>query len=86
MTDLYQLTMMDGYLKCGTDNQRAVFDLFFRPKDEISYAVFAGLEQALDYVRNLHFSPEDIAYLKGLQLFHEAFLKRLKTFRFTGNI
>lgn len=86
MTDLYQLTMMDGYLKCGTDNRRAVFDLFFRPKDEIGYAVFAGLEQALDYIRNLHFSAEDIAYLKGLDLFSEAFLKRLEGFRFSGNI
>ena len=86
MTDLYQLTMMDGYLKCGTDGQRAVFDLFFRPKDEIGHAVFAGLEQALDYIRNLHFSPEDIAYLKSLNVFSREFLERLQNFRFSGNI
>ena len=48
MTDLYQLTMMDGYYLEGKANQTAVFDLFFRQKDEINYAVFAGLEQAID--------------------------------------
>ncbi|MDE6402015.1 MAG: nicotinate phosphoribosyltransferase, partial [Clostridiales bacterium] len=64
MTDLYQLTMMDGYFLEGKANQTAVFDLFFRQKDAINYAVFAGLDQAIDYIKDLHFSSEDVEYLR----------------------
>lgn len=86
MTDLYQLTMMDGYFLEGKAQETAVFDLFFRQKDSMNYAVFAGLDQAIDYVKGLHFSAEDIDYLKSLNIFHEKFLEYLKTFRFTGDM
>lgn len=85
MTDLYELTMMNGYLRFGMENNRACFDIFYRKQgDMTAYAVAAGLEQAIDYVRNLHFSNEDIAYLRSLNIFDEAFLARLATLRFTG--
>lgn len=60
MTDLYQLTMMNGYFLRKKAMETAVFDVFFRQKDTINYAVFAGLDQAIDYIKNLHFSDEDI--------------------------
>ena len=69
------------------ENNRACFDIFYRKQgDMTAYAVAAGLEQAIDYVRNLHFSNEDIAYLRSLNIFDEAFLARLATLRFTGEI
>lgn len=86
MTDLYQLTMMDGYFLEGKARQTAVFDLFFRQKDTINYAVFAGLDQAIDYIKDLHFSAEDIAYLRSLNVFHPEFLDYLKDFKFTGDM
>ncbi len=86
LTDLYQLTMMEGYLQCGTHQKTAVFDLFFRPKGEINYAVFAGLQQAAEYIEDLHFDGEDLDYLKSLNCFSQAFLDKLKDFRFTGEI
>ena len=86
MTDLYQLTMMDGYFLEGKAKDTAVFDLFFRQKDCINYAVFAGLDQAIDYIKDLHFSSEDIDYLRSLGIFHNEFLDYLKDFRFTGDL
>lgn len=86
MTDFYQLTMMEGYLKCKADKKRAIFDLFFRPKGELNYAVAAGLEQAIHYIENLHFTDADIAYLAEMNYFSQEFLDRLKDFHFTGSI
>lgn len=87
MTDLYQLTMMNGYLKNGMKNNVAVFDLFFRPLQNNSvYAVMAGLEQAIEYVENLHFSDDDLDYLRSLNIFGEDFLGYLKDFKFSGEI
>ena len=86
MTDLYQLTMMDGYFLQGKAKETAVFDLFFRQKDAINYAVFAGLEQAIDYIKDLHFTDDDISYLRSLNVFHSEFLDYLKDFRFTGEM
>ncbi|MGI6153646.1 MAG: nicotinate phosphoribosyltransferase [Christensenellaceae bacterium] len=87
LTDLYQLTMMYGYYKTGKGRDRAVFDLFFRKQgSETNYAVFAGLEQAIELIKNLSFEPDDIEYLRSLNLFGEDFLDYLKTFKFTGNI
>ena len=87
MTDLYQLTMMNGYFKHGMKDNIAVFDLFFRPLMNNSvYAVMAGLEQAIEYVENLHFSEEDIEYLRSLEIFGEDFLGYLKGFKFSGEI
>ena len=86
LTDLYQLTMMNGYLRNGKEKDVAVFDLFFRRNGIISYSVAAGLQQAADYVRGLRFEEEDIAYLRSLHLFDEDFLEYLKGFRFTGDV
>lgn len=86
MTDLYQLTMMNGYYLEGTYKKEAVFDMFFRYKPELNYAVFAGLEQVIDYIKNLHFSDDDIEYLSGLNIFDKGFLDYLRTFKFTGDI
>jgi len=87
MTDLYQLTMMYGYYKCGMRNNVAVFDMFYRQNSEVThYAVFAGLEQLIDYIENLRFTEEDLSYLRSLNLFDEGFLEMLRDFRFTGDI
>ena len=87
MTDLYELTMMNGYMRYGMDQNRAVFDLFYRKQGDVTaHAVAAGLEQAIEYVRDLHFTDEEIAYLRSLNTFDDAFLERLRTFRFTGDI
>ncbi len=86
LTDFYELTMMYGYMKCGQKDKEAVFDLFFRGREELSYAVAAGLEQAIEYIKNIEFSEEDIAYLRGLNCFDEEFLGELRKFKFTGDI
>jgi len=87
LTDLYQLTMMHGYLRQQKQDQLAVFDLFFRSSNEFSaYCIAAGLEQALDYVQNLCFDADDIAYLRDLHMFDEAFLQYLSDFHFDGDI
>lgn len=86
MTDLYQLTMMNAYLKMGMADREAVFDVFYRSAPGLEFAVAAGLEQAVEYINNLHFTEEEIEYLKSLALFDEAFFDRLRKFRFTGDI
>lgn len=86
LTDLYQLTMMNGYRRCNLDGRRAVFDIFYRGSGGYSYAIAAGLEQAIDYILNLHFDESDIEYLRSLKIFDEDFLKALKDFEFTGDI
>lgn len=86
MTDLYQLTMMNGHFMRNAQEE-AVFDLFFRePTGNSSYAIVAGLEQAIDYIRNLIFTDEDIAYLDSLGLFSKEFLDYLSDFSFTGDL
>ncbi len=86
LTDLYQLTMMNGYLKQGRKDETAVFDVFFRQNGMITYSLACGLEQVVDYILNLHFGNEEIDYLKSLKIFSEEFLEYLKHFRFTGDI
>ena len=87
MTDLYQLTMMYGYFREKTHENMAVYDVFFQKRGgESKYAVFAGLEQVIEYINNLHFAEEDIAYLRTLNLFDEDFFEYLRNFRFTGEI
>lgn len=86
LTDLYQLTMINGYYQCGTEQKKAAFDLFYRGSNGYSYAIAAGLEQAIDYILNLHFDDEDISYLRSLGIFGEEFLAKLKDFHFTGDI
>lgn len=87
MTDLYQLTMMYGYMKTGMRGNIATFDMFYRSKDEsTSYAIMAGLEQLIDYFRNLRFEDEDLEYLRGLNIFDEEFMQELKQFKFHGDV
>ncbi|MEG1946118.1 MAG: nicotinate phosphoribosyltransferase [Lachnospiraceae bacterium] len=86
LTDLYELTMMQGYFK--TNNREVVvFDAFYRNNpDGGGYAICAGLEQIIDYIKNLHFSHEDISYLGSLGIFEDDFLEYLRTFQFSGDI
>ena len=87
LTDLYQLTMMQGYYKNDTNNHEVVFDLFYRSNpSKNGYAICAGLEQAIDYIQNLNFNDADIKYLDSLNLFQKDFLEYLRGFRFTGDI
>ena len=87
LTDLYQLTMMQGYLRNRYEEKEAVFDLYFRIiPNEGGFAIAAGLEQVVDYIESLQFSAEDLDYLKSLGLFDEEFLAALKDFRFNGDI
>ena len=87
LCDFYELTMAYGYFKTGLCNKITYFDVFFRGiPDNGGFAIAAGLEQFVDYVKNLHFSPQDIEYLRGKGLFDEEFLNYLKDFRFTGDI
>ncbi len=75
MTDLYELTMMQGYFRNKDRNETVIFDAFYRnnPMDS-GYSICAGLEQVIDYVNNLHFEDDDIAYLRSLGIFGEDFL------------
>ncbi|HQC54371.1 MAG TPA: nicotinate phosphoribosyltransferase [Clostridia bacterium] len=86
LTDLYELTMMNGYLESGMADREAVFDLFFRKTEYIDFALVAGLEQAIDYINNLRFTEDDINYLKSLNLFGPKFFEKIKDFKFTGDI
>ena len=87
LTDLYELTMLAGYLEEGREEHTAVFDLFFRINPfQGGYAVFAGLEQALDYLEGLRFAPKELDYLAGLGLFRPRFIEYLKEFRFRGRV
>ena len=86
MTDLYELTMMQGYFK-EQNNKTAVFDLFYRNNPSGNgFAVMAGLEQVIEYIKNLHFGESEIGYLRSTALFEEDFLGYLKDFKFTGDI
>mgnify|MGYP000257944323 CR=1 FL=1 len=86
LTDLYELTMMQGYFKNPT-NQTVIFDMFYRVNPcGGSFAITAGLEQMIEYIENLHFSPEDIDYLRSLHIFEEDFLEYLSNFKFSGDI
>lgn len=86
MTDLYQLTMMQGYFK-SQNHQTVIFDVFYRSNPSGSaYSIMAGLEQVIEYIKALSFSPEDIQYLKSTGVFEDDFLEFLKKFKFSGNI
>lgn len=86
LTDLYELTMMQGYFKNPT-NQTVIFDMFYRTNPcGGAFAITAGLEQMIEYIENLKFTDEDIEYLRSLNIFEEDFLEYLSNFRFTGDI
>ena len=87
LCDFYELTMANGYHKAGLADTVTYFDVFFRDiPDGGGFAICAGLAQIIEYVKELHFSEEDIAYLRAKGVFDEAFLETLRTFRFTGDI
>ena len=86
LTDLYELTMMQGYFKNPT-NQTVIFDMFYRVNPcGGSFAITAGLEQMIEYIENLHFTDDDIEYLRSLHIFEDDFLEYLRSFKFTGDI
>lgn len=87
LTDLYELTMMNGYLQNGLQESIACFDLFFRNVPESGgYAIMAGVQQMIDYLRDLKFEAEDIEYLENLNLFNQDFLDYLKNFEFVCDV
>lgn len=86
LTDLYELTMMQGYYK-NDENKTVVFDVFYRENPyHGGYAIAAGLEQVIDYIKNLTFRPDDIEYLRSLNIFEKSFLEYLSNFKFSGDI
>ena len=87
LTDFYELTMANGYLKEGMENKIAYFDMFFRKvPDGAGFAVMAGVEQVIEYMKDLRFEPEDIEYLRSKGIFDEAFLKYLENFEFKCDV
>ena len=87
LTDFYELTMGNGYFQTGVADQICYFDMFFRSvPDGGGFAIAAGLEQVISYIRDLHFDEDDIAYLRSKNTFSEEFLEYLRTFHFTGDI
>lgn len=87
LVDFYELTMANGFLENGLGNVTACFDLFFRKvPDQGGYAIMAGLEQAIDYLKNLRFTEADIQYLREKGIFSEAFLQYLADFEFSCDV
>ena len=86
LTDLYELTMMQGYFERQA-NDVVVFDMFFRSNPNKSgYSIAAGLDQVIQYIKELNFTYDDVAYLRSLNIFSEDFLNYLSGFHFSGNI
>ncbi len=87
LCDFYELTMMNGYLQSGMGDTITYFDVFFRRiPDGGGLAIAAGLEQLIDYIKELNFSDDDISFLRKKKIFSEDFLNYLKEFKFTGDI
>ena len=87
LCDYYEFTMSNGYFKNGFYKKNVYFDVFFRKvPDNGGFAIAAGLEQLIDYIKELHFEDEDIAYLRSKGIFDEGFLDYLKNFKFSGDI
>ena len=87
LCDFYELTMSQGYFANGYRDRITYFDVFFRQcPDGGGFAIAAGLEQIVQYIQELHFAPEDIAYLRNRNIFSEEFLEYLANFKFTGDI
>ncbi len=87
LCDFYELTMSHGYFVSGMKDKIVYFDVFYRSNpDNGGFAICAGLEQVVEYIKDLHFTEEDIEYLRGKKCFSEEFLQVLRGFRFTGDI
>ena len=87
LVDFYEITMGNGYLKCGMKDTVTYFDVFYRSNpDGGGYAIAAGLEQIIDYINDLHFTEANIEFLRKKGIFSEEFLNYLKDFKFTGDM
>ena len=87
MMDFYELTMANGYFAEKDKDTQVAFDVFYRANpDEGGFAIFAGLEQVIEYVENMRFSDTDVEYFRRQGIFHKDFLAYLKDFRFRGDI
>ena len=87
LTDFYEITMSNGYFQYELEGRIAVFDMFFRKiPDGGGFALFAGLEQLVEYLKNLEFTQEDIEYLRSKDIFSEPFLEYLRRFRFSSDV
>ena len=87
LMDFYELTMANGYFVKGLKDTQVVFDMFYRNNpDKGGFVVCAGLEQFIEYIKNMHFTKADIEYLRSRELFDEGFLEYLKDFKFKGTI
>ena len=87
LCDFYEFTMSNGFFKNGFYKRSVYFDVFFRKvPDNGGFAIAAGLEQVIDYIKELHFDDEDIEYLRSKGIFDEEFLAYLKDFKFSGDI
>ena len=87
LMDYYEMTMANGYFKKGLKDEWVVFDMFYRRNpDGGGFVIAAGLEQVIEYIKNFHFSQEEIEYFRSKNIFDEEFLKYLSTAKFTGNI
>ena len=87
MTDFYELTMANGYFEAGKKDEICYFHVFYRTiPDKAGYAICAGLEQVIDYIKDLHFDKEDIEFLRSKNYFSEGFLEYLSDFKFKGDI
>ncbi|MBN2221677.1 MAG: nicotinate phosphoribosyltransferase [Vallitaleaceae bacterium] len=87
LTDFYELTMMQGYFQHKEEDRTVVFDMFYRNNPSgSSFSIVAGLEQVIQYINQLHFTEEDLCYLREQQIFSKEFLCYLKEFKFTGDI
>ncbi len=87
LTDFYELTMANGYMVKGIGEKEVVFDMFFRKiPDNGGYAIAAGLQQLIEYIKNLSFSKEDVNFLRSKHMFSEEFLSYLESFKFTCDI
>lgn len=87
MTDFYELTMAQTYYYNRGLDEEAVFDLFYRKNPfEGGYSITAGLDNIINYIKNIKITDEDIAYLRSLNKFSDEFLEYLRNFKFTGNV
>ena len=87
MMDFYEMTMANGYFVNGGENSRVAFDVFYRRNpDNGGFAIFAGLEQIIEYVENMHFDADDVEYFRAQNIFGEDFLNYLANFKFHGDI
>ena len=87
LMDFYELTMSNGFFVDGFKEKTAYFDMFYRSvPDGGGFAIMAGVEQLIDYLKNINFTDEDIEFLRGKKLFDEKFLDYLKNFKFTCDV